>query len=86
MIGGGVCQSCGMPMVQGDNGTEKDGTFSPDYCKRCYMDGEFTEALEFEEMVEKVANHLVKEMGVGKKEAKEVVEEKLKTLKRWQSG
>lgn len=85
MIGEGVCQSCGMPVFKGDYGTEKDGGLSPHYCKHCYRDGDFLEALEFDEMVEKVANILVKQMGVGKKEAKELVEEKLKTLKRWQN-
>ena len=38
------CQSCGMPMGQGDGlyGTEADGGKSADYCKYCYDKGAFT--------------------------------------------
>ena len=31
------CQSCAMPMADGDYGTEKDGSESHDYCKYCYQ-------------------------------------------------
>jgi transcriptional regulator with XRE-family HTH domain len=37
-----VCQCCGMPL--NDDGIiskEPDGSFNEDYCKWCYMDGQF---------------------------------------------
>ncbi|MBS1933259.1 MAG: zinc ribbon domain-containing protein [Bacteroidetes bacterium] len=37
-----ICQSCSMPIdnIQ-DRGTEKDGTYSSEYCKYCYQNGAF---------------------------------------------
>ena len=48
------CQSCGMPMGQGDGlyGTEADGGKSADYCKYCYDKGAFTFHGTMEEMIE----------------------------------
>lgn len=37
-----ICQCCGMPLNEdGMISREKDGSFNEDYCKWCYMDGEF---------------------------------------------
>lgn len=46
------CQSCAMPLDDEIRGTNKDGSFSEDYCKFCYQDGEFTEDFTMEEMIE----------------------------------
>lgn len=48
------CQSCGMPMGQGDAlyGTEADGSKRADYCKYCYDKGAFTFHGTMEEMIE----------------------------------
>ena len=38
-----VCQCCGMPLSEDDMiSREPDGTFNEDYCKWCYVDGDFT--------------------------------------------
>lgn len=37
-----VCQCCGMPLNEDDLiSHEPDGSFNEDYCKWCYVDGEF---------------------------------------------
>ena len=37
------CQSCSMPLDNNEiRGTEKDGSFSDEYCIYCYKDGAFT--------------------------------------------
>ncbi len=55
-----VCQSCGMPMVQGQldrRGTEADGTRSDKYCNLCYLNGKFQEPnITMEEMLAKGLN------------------------------
>ena len=41
-----VCQSCGMPLLQGQadyRGTELDGSRSDKFCNRCYLNGKFQE-------------------------------------------
>ena len=48
------CQSCGMPMGNGDElyGTEKDGSKSSDYCSYCYENGTFKQDCTMDEMIE----------------------------------
>ena len=37
------CQCCMMPLDNPeDQGTQADGTLSPDYCRYCYQNGAFT--------------------------------------------
>jgi hypothetical protein len=39
-----ICQSCASPVLkEADKGTEKDGSTSPFYCRRCFMTGDFTD-------------------------------------------
>ncbi len=35
------CQSCGMPLIDDNRGTNADGSRNFDYCIYCYKDGEF---------------------------------------------
>ena len=37
-----VCQCCGMPLEDSDISKEVDGVFNEEYCKWCYVDGDFT--------------------------------------------
>lgn len=37
-----VCQCCGMPLVDGSISKEASGTLNGEYCKWCYVDGNFT--------------------------------------------
>ncbi len=37
-----MCESCGMPLKDGNKGKEADGADSDRYCQHCYAGGEFT--------------------------------------------
>ena len=37
-----ICQCCGMPLEEDTISKEKDGFFNEEYCKYCYVDGEYT--------------------------------------------
>lgn len=77
------CQSCSMPIDTPElRGTEKDGTKSIDYCKYCYVNGQFTHPdLTLDEMKE----HMMKQMGKNKlpEDIMEVAIGRLPFLKRW---
>ena len=78
------CQSCGMPMGQGDGlyGTEADGGKSADYCKYCYDHGGFTSDVTMEEMIEFCVPIMVRE-GMEEKAARAMMEAAFPHLKRW---
>ena len=83
------CQSCGMPMGETDEmyGTEANGSKSTDYCKYCYDNGAFTMPdCTLEEMIEIVADIMVKEFGFELEDAKSQCKEGLPTLKRWKTA
>jgi len=47
------CQSCGMPLSKNEDcGTNADGSINYDYCKFCYKDGQFTQNMTMEQMIE----------------------------------
>jgi hypothetical protein len=58
------CQSCGMPLKNGElSGSEKDGSKSLKYCNLCYKDGAFCDPdLTLDQMKTKVDTAL-KEKG-----------------------
>jgi len=83
------CESCGMPMGETDEmyGTESDGSKSADYCKYCYDSGAFTEPNStLEEMIDSVADLMVKDFGFSPEDAKAQCEEGLPNLKRWKKA
>ncbi len=55
------CQSCGMPLgdVEGQYGTEKDGSHNHDYCSYCYQNGAFTRDCSMEEMIDYCVPYMV---------------------------
>lgn len=77
------CQSCSMPIDTPELwGTEKDGTKNSEYCKYCFMDGQFTHPdLTLDEMKE----HMMKQMEKDKlpEDIVEVAISRLPFLKRW---
>lgn len=51
-----ICQSCGMPITSEDQfGTNKDKSINADFCKYCYVDGEFVDKVSMEEYIEMCA-------------------------------
>ncbi|MDR0365089.1 MAG: zinc ribbon domain-containing protein [Bacteroidales bacterium] len=50
------CQSCGMPLRQTEDlGTNVDQTPNEDFCRFCYQDGNFTQDVTMEMMIEHCA-------------------------------
>lgn len=80
------CQSCGMPLVDESLlGTESDGITSKDYCKFCYVNGEFYKPDEtIEEMIKTCIPFMVKE-GIPEMKARKQLELLLPNLKRWKN-
>ncbi|MDR1954550.1 MAG: zinc ribbon domain-containing protein [Candidatus Methanoplasma sp.] len=86
-----ICQSCGMPLDSDEvKGTEKNGSWSDDYCVYCYEDGVFTKEMTMEEMIQSNIQFLdqwIEATGVQMTEEEAIQQLKifLPTLKRWRS-
>lgn len=83
------CQSCGMSMTLTEHyGTNADGTANTDYCAYCYNEGEFTDDLSMDEMIEQCLDMFGDfddeiENNAEREEAKEKFKEHFPKLKRW---
>lgn len=82
------CQSCGMPLAEGNRGTNADGSRSGDYCAYCYKEGRFTQDFTMTQMVEfclQFLGQMNAEAGwnLTPVEAKEWMLECFPSLKRW---
>ncbi|MGB9177525.1 MAG: zinc ribbon domain-containing protein [Methanoregula sp.] len=82
---GSVCQSCGMPLENDEDfGTKKDGSKSEDYCFHCFQEGTFLdEGITLKEKIEKNVK-LGVQMGMPEDVARQMGENILPMLKRWQ--
>jgi hypothetical protein len=80
-----ICQSCGMPLLTGDDfGTESDGRSNEFYCKYCYKDGRFTDPkVSVEEMAARCGAIISDMYGIPADKAGEFSLEQIKHLKRW---
>lgn len=80
------CQSCGMPLGLGFYGIEKDGTVNEEYCKYCFMDGDFREPnLTLEEMIGRSIANMVDDLNMDRKEAERLGNAVIPNLKRWKT-
>lgn len=53
------CQSCGMPLRSVENcGTNVDQSPNADFCHYCYQDGNFTQDVTMDMMIEQCAQFL----------------------------
>jgi hypothetical protein len=78
-----LCQSCGMPLSADLYGSNSDGSPNDEYCKYCYVDGNFTmPEATMSEMIEICVPFMV-EQGMTEEDACKMMEELLPTLKRW---
>lgn len=85
------CQSCGMPLTDKDKRTNADGSCNDDYCNYCYMDGQFTQDVTMEQMVEHCAqftDDINKWSGENMtvEQAKEMMRQFYPNLKRWKKS
>ncbi len=81
-----VCQSCGMPMhLEEDFGTNGDGSMNFDYCQFCFKNGYFTiPDLTMEQQIERLVDIGVSTLNMPEDKAREMAENTLPSLKRWQ--
>jgi hypothetical protein len=79
------CQSCGMSLGKDEDfGTDVDGTKNKDYCAYCYKDGEFTQDITMEGMVEICVPFMVEANdGMTAETARKSMQEWFPSLKRW---
>ena len=78
-----ICQSCGMPMKSDEiYGTNADGSINEDYCKYCYINGEYTDKVTMEEYIE-MCSQFGAQAGMTNEEMKVYCEKLFPTLKRW---
>jgi len=81
---GKICQSCGMPMMEEQYGTDAGGGLNEKYCTYCYQDGKFTSESTMEEMADFCAPFEVEGgRAKTKEEAKEQLMVYFATLERW---
>ncbi len=80
-----LCQSCGMPLEKpGDFGTLADGSQSPEYCRFCFQNGEFTVPdLSMEGMIYKCVSIMAGRGIMPESQARAVMNEVIPNLKRW---
>lgn len=84
------CQSCGMPLTDGNKGANANGSQNEDYCIYCYKDGEFTLDMTMEQMIDHCArftDEINKQSGqnLTKEQAKEMMRQFFPHLKRWRT-
>ena len=80
-----ICQSCGMPITSKDLfGTNKNGSLNSDYCKYCYLDGEFIDNVTMDEYIN-MCSEYSEQAGMTNEEMKDFCTKLFPTLKRWQN-
>ncbi|MDD5864879.1 MAG: zinc ribbon domain-containing protein [bacterium] len=78
-----ICQSCGMPIPSNEQlGTNKDGSINYDYCKYCYINGEFIDKVTMQEYIEMCSKYGF-QAGMTNEEMKKYCMKLFPTLKRW---
>ena len=78
-----ICQSCGMPITSDEQmGTNKDGSINNDYCKYCYINGEFIDKVSMEEYIGMCSKY-GEQAGMTNEEMQKHCEKLFPTLKRW---
>lgn len=72
--------------VEGFYGTNAEGSENKDYCKFCFQNGSFTlPDLTLREMIQRSVDFMSKKLNFTEAKAKELSEEIIPTLKRWQT-
>ncbi|MCL2727882.1 MAG: peptide-methionine (S)-S-oxide reductase MsrA, partial [Bacteroidales bacterium] len=85
------CQSCAMPMTATEHfGTNKDLTANKEYCCFCYNEGDFTEEITMDEMIERCAEFMEEhyqnsQNPITKEEAVRQMQQYFPLLKRWKT-
>ena len=78
-----ICQSCGMPIVDEKQwGTNKDGSVNKDYCRYCYLNGEFVDDVTMEEYIDR-CSQFGAQANMTNEQMKAFCVKLFPTLKRW---
>ena len=78
-----ICQSCAMPLTDESLlGMNKDGSINHDYCKYCYIGGEFVDKVSMEEYIE-MCSQFGSQAGMTNEQMKDYCSKIFPTLKRW---
>lgn len=78
-----ICQSCGMPITDNSQlGTNKDGSINEDFCKYCFVNGEFVNKISMEEYIE-MCSKFGAQAGMTNYETRMHCKKLFPTLKRW---
>lgn len=83
------CQSCGMPMGEGNElyGSEADGSKNGDYCKYCYDQGAFTTDCTMEGMIEQCVPLMASSNpDMSEEDARNMMLQFFPSLKRWKQN
>ena len=81
-----ICQSCGMPIDKEELlGTNKDGSINNDYCKYCYVDGEFIHDVTMEEYIDMCSKY-GEQAGMTNEEMRDYCSKLFPNLKRWKNS
>lgn len=81
-----ICQSCGMPITSNELfGTNKDGSINNDYCKYCYINGQFIDKVSMEEYINMCSKY-GSQAGMTNEEMKLHCEKLFPTLKGWKKN
>ena len=80
-----ICQSCGMPLKRNEDfGTNGDSSKNKEYCKFCFKKDQFTdEGITLEQKIEKNIQ-IAESMGIPRNQAKQMAQNIIPSLKRWQ--
>lgn len=78
-----ICQCCGMPMYE-DSVISKDveGYFNEDYCKWCYVDGEFVYD-SLQDLIAFLVPQMSSQYGMAEEDVYQMFSEFLPKLKHW---
>lgn len=76
-----MCQCCGMPLDDSTISKEPNGEFNEDYCKWCYVDGEFFYK-NIEELIDFLVGHMSNENWPAE-QARAYFEAQIPKLKHW---
>lgn len=82
---GPLCQSCGMPIQNpNDFGTTATRVKNLDYCRYCFVNGNFTEPdITMDQMIEKCTSIVVTKKNMTEDKARSVISGVIPALKRW---
>lgn len=77
------CQCCGMPLNEDEMiSREPDGTFNEDYCKWCFVDGNFVYG-SVDELVSFLIKHMPNSDNLSDDERRQQISQHLLQLKHW---